>query len=126
MLPVNHDSVLAKCDMLDGVKDGLLENPTRCTFDPEEIACRSGDGPDCLTAPQVEAVRKIYAGPTNPRTNERIWSPLYRGSELDWTFFIDAPSPVGIATTTLRDAILKDPALDYPTSGVDFDRHAGL
>ena len=63
-LPVVHDAVLAKCDMLDGVKDGLLENPTRCTFDPKEIECRSGDGPDCLTAPQVEAVRKIYAGPS--------------------------------------------------------------
>ena len=66
-----------------------------------------GDGPNCLTAPQVEAVRKIYAGPTNPRTNERIWSPLYRGSELDWSFFTDAPSPIGIATSTLRDVILE-------------------
>jgi len=125
-LPVIHDAVLAKCDRLDGVKDGLLENPTRCTFDPKEIECPSGDGSNCLTAPQVEAVRKIYAGPTNPRTNERVWSPLYRGSELDWSFFVDAPNPVGIATTTLRDAILKDPAWDYRTSPVDFDRHVAL
>ena len=125
-LPVIHDAVLAKCDRLDGVKDGLLENPTRCTFDPKEIECPSGDGSNCLTAPQVEAVRKIYAGPTNPRTNERVWSPLYRGSELDWSFFVDAPNPVGIATTTLRDAILKDRAWDYRTSPVDFDRHVAL
>jgi len=125
-LPVIHDAVLATCDRLDGVKDGLLENPTRCTFDPKEIECPSGDGSNCLTAPQVEAVRKIYAGPTNPRTNERVWSPLYRGSELDWSFFVDAPNPVGIATTTLRDAILKDPAWDYRTSPVDFDRHVAL
>ena len=61
---------LDKCDMLDGVKDGLLENPTRCTFDPKEIECRAGDGPDCLTPPQVEAVRKIYAGP-DQSTDER-------------------------------------------------------
>ena len=46
--------------------------------------------PNCLTAAQVEAVQKIYAGPTNPRTNEKIWSPLYRGSELDWSFFTEA------------------------------------
>jgi feruloyl esterase len=125
-LPVIHDAVLAKCDRLDGVKDGLLEDPTRCTFDPKDIECPSVDGPSCLTPPQVEAVRKIYAGPTNPRTNERVWSPLYRGSELDWNFFIDAPTPVGIATTTLRDAILRDPAWDYRTSPVDFDRHVAL
>jgi len=125
-LSVIHDAVLAKCDLLDGVKDGLLENPTRCTFDPKEIECRSGDGPNCLTTPQVEAVRKIYTGPTNPRTNEKIWSPLYRGSELDWSFFTDAPSPIGIATSTLRDAILKDPTWDYRTTPVDFDRHVAL
>ena len=124
-LPVVHEAVLAKCDRLDGVKDGLLENPTRCAFDPKEIECRSGDGPNCLTTPQVEAVRKIYAGPTNPRTNEKIWSPLYRGSELDWSFFSDAPSPIGIATSTLR-VILGDPAWDPRTSGVDFDRHVAL
>jgi feruloyl esterase len=125
-LPAIHDAVLAKCDLLDGVKDGLLENPTRCAFDPKEIECRSSDGPNCLTTAQVEAVRKIYAGPTNPRTNEKIWSPLFRGSELDWSFFVDSPSPVGIATSTLRDAILKDPAWDYRTTPVDFDRDVAL
>jgi feruloyl esterase len=124
-LAVIHEAVLARCDMLDGVKDGLLENPTRCAFDPKEIECRTGDGPNCLTTPQVEAVQKIYAGPANPRTNEKIWSPLFRGSELDWTFFTDAPAPIGIATSALR-VILGDPAWDYRTSSVDFDRHVAL
>ena len=92
-LSVLHDAVLAKCDMLDGVRDGLLENPLRCTFDPKDIECPSGDGPGCLTMVQVDAARKIYAGPTNPRTHERIWSPLYPGSELDWTFFTEHAGP---------------------------------
>jgi len=122
-LAVLHDAVLAKCDLLDGVKDGLLEDPTRCTFDPRSIECKSGDGPDCLTPPQVEAARKIYAGPTNPRTNERIWSALYRGSELDWSFFTDSPAPIGIATSALR-MILGDPSWDYRM--VDFDAHVAL
>jgi feruloyl esterase len=122
-LSVLHDAVLAKCDLLDGVKDGLLEDPTRCTFDPKEIECRSGDGPNCLTPPQVEAVGKIYAGPINPRTKERIWSPLYRGSELDWSFFTDSPGPIGIATGALR-MILGDPSWDYRM--IDFDRHVAL
>jgi feruloyl esterase len=125
-LSVLHDAVLAKCDRLDGVRDGLLENPLRCAFDPKEIECKSGDGPGCLTTVQVDAARKIYAGPTNPRTHEQIWSPLYRGSELDWTFFTDAAAPIGIATNTLRDAVLKDPAWDYRTRPVDFDRDVEL
>jgi hypothetical protein len=125
-LQVLHDAALAKCDRLDGVRDGLLENPLRCRFDPKEVACRAGDGPNCLTAPQVEAARRIYAGPTNPRTNAPVWSPLYRGSELDWSFFTEATGPIGIATSTLRDAVLKDPTWDYRTSPTDYDRHVAL
>lgn len=115
-----HEAVLDKCDTLDGVKDGLLEDPTKCTFDPRVIACKAEDGANCLTAAQVEAVQKIYAGPTNPRTNEKIWSPLFPGSELDWSFFTESANPIGIATGALR-MILDDPLWDYRT--VDFDRH---
>ena len=119
-LAVVHQAVLDRCDTLDGVKDGLLENPLRCMFDPKEIECTSGDGAGCLSAAQVEAVRKIYDGPVNPRTNEKIWSALFRGSELDWSFFTESQSPIGIATSALR-TILDDPDWDYRSA--DFDRH---
>jgi feruloyl esterase len=125
-LAVIHAAVLNNCDTLDGVKDGLLENPMRCMFDPKEIECRTasgGDAPNCLTTAQIEAVQKIYSGPTNPRTKERIWSPLFRGSELDWSFFTESPAPIGIATGALR-MILGDPKWDY--RAVDFDRHVAL
>jgi feruloyl esterase len=124
-LPLVHAAVLARCDRLDGVTDGLLESPTRCAFDPKEIECKSGDAPNCLTTAQVEAVQKVYSGPINPRTNERIWSPLFRGSELDWSFFTESAAPIGIATSALR-MILDDPKWDYRTSPVDFDRHVAL
>ena len=119
-LSVLHEAVLDRCDMLDGVKDRMLEDPTKCTFDPREVACKADDAANCLTVPQVEAVQKIYAGPRNPRTNEQIWSPLFRGSELDWSFFTESASPIGIATGALR-MILDDPQWDYRS--VDFDRH---
>jgi feruloyl esterase len=122
-LTVLHEAVLDKCDMLDGVKDGLLEDPLKCTFDPKDIACRPGDGASCLTTAQVEAAQKIYAGPISPRTKERIWSPLYRGSELDWSFFTESPAPIGIATGALR-MILADPSWDHRS--IDFDRHVAL
>jgi len=125
-LSLVHRAVLDRCDLLDSVKDGLLEDPMRCRFDPQEIACRAGDGPGCLTAPQVEAVRKIYAGPTNPRTGERVWSPLYRGSELDWSFFTEAAAPIGIATSVLRDAVLHEAAWDPKSVPVDYDRDVAL
>jgi len=124
-LSVIHQAVLEKCDMLDGVKDGLLENPTRCTFDPKEIQCKSGDGPNCLTTEQVEAANKIYSGPINPRTNEKVWPGLYRGSELDWNFFSEAESPIGIATSALK-VIKSDPDWDFRKTPVNFDRDVTL
>ncbi len=82
-LPLIHDAVLAACDTLDGAKDGVLENPLACTFDPGVLACKPGAAPEsCLTAPQVESVRKVYAGPTHATTGEKIFPGLERGSEL--------------------------------------------
>src|SRR5262249_16340832 len=95
-------------------------------FDPKDLQCRSGDQPDCLTPAQVEAVRKIYQGPVNPRTHERVWSPLFPGSELDWSFFTDAAAPIGIAVSTLPDVILKHPAWDYRTAPIDYDRYVAM
>src|SRR5215467_12665296 len=50
-LQVLHDAVMSACDALDGVKDGVLEDPTRCKFDPGTVQCKDADGPSCLTAP---------------------------------------------------------------------------
>src|SRR4030095_16125280 len=83
-------------------------------------AASKDEGANCLTAAQVEAVQKIYAGPANPRTNEKIWSPLYRGSELDWSFFTESAAPIGIATSALR-MILADPTWNYRSVHFDSD-----
>ena len=42
-----HAAAIQACDELDGVKDGVLENPTKCRFDPKEILCKDADGPSC-------------------------------------------------------------------------------
>ena len=68
--PVIQKAALNACDANDGVKDGVLEDPTHCKFDPGVILCKGADGPDCLTAAQVESARKIYSPATNPRTKE--------------------------------------------------------
>ncbi len=51
----------AACDVADGLKDGLGSDPRLCTFTPESLKCSGADGPNCLTQPQVETVKKIYA-----------------------------------------------------------------
>ncbi len=79
-----HRAVLEACDALDGVKDGLLENPTRCKFDPAVLQCRSAVDTGCLSAPQVETARLIYSGVKNQQTGREI-AGLLPGSELGWT-----------------------------------------
>src|SRR5437764_11772159 len=79
-----HQAVLNACDAADGLKDGLVDDPTKCKFDPKTIQCKGADSPDCLTAPQVEAVRKLYTPATNPRTGQQLFPSLVPGSELGW------------------------------------------
>ncbi len=71
-----HKAVLDACDALDGVKDGLINDPTQCHFQPSTLLCKGADAPTCLTAPQVEAMTKIMTPPTNPRTGKEIFSDL--------------------------------------------------
>jgi feruloyl esterase len=80
------------CDVLDGVKDGMIADPRVCHFDPGVLACKAGEGADCLTAAQVETARKVYAGPKDPRTGRSIYPGLERGSEFGWNGLGPAPS----------------------------------
>ena len=80
-LPMITAAALAACDSIDGVVDGVINDPRRCHFDPAVLLCSGSETPTCLTAPQVEAVKKIYAGPKNPRTGEQIFPGLEPGSE---------------------------------------------
>ncbi len=79
-----HTAVLTACDLNDGVKDGVIENPERCKFDPGVLQCKGADGASCLTPPQVETARMIYSAAINPKT-ERAINGLEPGSELGWT-----------------------------------------
>ena len=101
-----HAGAMAACDANDGATDGIIENPLACTFDPGVLACKGGDEVSCLTAPQVEAVRRVYAGASNPRTGEKIFPGLERGSELGWS-----PVPVGYAVDYFKHIVFKDPEL---------------
>lgn len=80
-LPLVNRAALAACDAADGVKDGIISDPQACHFDPGILLCKAEENNECLTTAQVEAVRKVYAGPRNPRTGERIIAGYAPGSE---------------------------------------------
>jgi hypothetical protein len=84
-LELVHDAALARCDLDDGVKDGIIGDPYHCKFDPSELLCKPGATKACLTAEQVEAVKKIYAGPTTSSGEKKPYiRGLAPGSEMGW------------------------------------------
>jgi feruloyl esterase len=120
--PVLHQAALNACDALDGIKDGVIGDVAHCKFDPGVTLCKTeSDGPDCLTAAQVDAAKKIYAGPKNPRTGEEIYSPLYPGSELGWGQLAGSDVPLGIPVEFFKYYVFRDPNWDYKTRPINFD-----
>src|SRR5579862_2060326 len=120
-LPALHEAALAACDARDGVKDGVIDDPTKCKFDPKTIQCKGADGPSCLTAPQVEAARKIYSPLRNPRTKQEIYPGFEPGSEAGWGQFVAGPTPATFATDLFKFVVFKNPDWDYKTLNFDSD-----
>lgn len=89
-------AVLAACDKLDGVNDGILNDPPECRFDPSSIECKDGeDSATCLTAPQVTALKEIYAG-LQDADSHQIFPGYLPGAEEGsngWGTWITGPSP---------------------------------
>jgi feruloyl esterase len=138
-LPILTKAAVEACDGLDGLKDGIIDDPRRCTFDPGKLLCKSsstgsGQAPStgsaddsaCLTAPQVEAARKMYEGTKNPRTGELVFAGWPRGSEgfgdspiQGWRqYVLDPQEPMRVGF--FRYFLFHDPNWDYRT--IDWDR----
>ncbi len=89
-------SAIAACDAIDGVADGVLADPRACTsaqFNLDSLLCPGADAATCLTADQIAAARKIYAGPKNPRTAAQIYPGPVVGSESGWSSYWGGTAP---------------------------------
>jgi len=115
-----HKAAVDACDALDGVKDGLIEDPTQCHFDPAILLCKEAETESCLSTAQVQAARRIYGPFTNPRTHQEIYPGLEPGSELGWTAFA-GPAPFPISNDYFRYVIHANPDWDFRTFDADRD-----
>ena len=141
-LALLSDKVMAKCDALDGLKDGLIDDPRKCDFDARKDvpACPANtDGADCLTAAQAEAVMEIYGGPRSggkplfpgymPGSEALVSGPPGAGAPpaSAWMNFI-VPLQAGgksadfnLAENTMRYLVHVPPQPDYDYTTFDFD-----
>ncbi|KAJ6509589.1 tannase and feruloyl esterase [Mycena vulgaris] len=79
--------ILRQCDALDGVVDGIITEPDACDFRPEAIQCTasSSNNTSCLTAPQVETVKKIFT-PLFGSDGQLVYPRYSPGGEADPLF----------------------------------------
>jgi len=94
-LPAIASAVNAACDAQDGVADGILNEPTKCHFDPAVMLCKEGDSEKCLTAAQITALKRLYEGP-NDANGRKIFPGYVPGAEEGpggWETWITGPAP---------------------------------
>jgi len=120
-LPAMNAAVLAACDADDGLVDGVIANPPACTFDPATLLCQGEETDQCLTQPQLDALRKIYAGPSNPRTGEQIFPGFALGGEAGWSGIVTNFTASGLGQGYFANLVFEDPDWDYSTFDFDGD-----
>jgi feruloyl esterase len=120
--PALHRAALTACDAKDGVSDEALEDPTRCDFDPISIQCTESEDKSCLTPPQVETARRIYAG-AKFSDGTQIYSGFEPGSELVWEMMIGGPEPLVINNGFFKYIAFENPDWDFRTFNLDVDTH---
>ncbi|HXC58554.1 MAG TPA: tannase/feruloyl esterase family alpha/beta hydrolase [Steroidobacteraceae bacterium] len=141
------ERVMARCDAIDGVKDGLIDDPRKCDFDAHRDvpACTTGsDTPFCLTSAQADAVMKIYSGPMG--NGKSLFPGFMPGSEAGvaggfgntggptsaWMGTIvpaqpgAKPADFNLGEGTMRYLVHTPPQPDYDTGRFDFDHDAHL
>ena len=91
-------AILARCDALDGLHDGILHDPTACDFDPGTLACSAGETPSaaaCLAPEKVAAILEVYEGPVEDGARLYFGFP-FGAEDLDsggWGAYLASGAP---------------------------------
>jgi feruloyl esterase len=92
-LPMLSKAVLAACDKQDGLADGIIGDPRKCSFDPHALLCKaSADTASCFTDSEVRMVQALYDGPQRKADGTRMFPGWSRGSEAGWGSYLISPA----------------------------------
>ena len=134
------ERVMATCDAVDGLGDGLIDDPRACDFDPlrDVPTCPVGtDADTCLTPSQAGAIAKVYGGvvsngepyfPGFMPGSEAVTSGLFGGgSGSGWMNVIVPAQPgggaadFGLADNTMKYLVFEPPQPNWDYRTFDFD-----
>ncbi len=122
-LPFLEKASLAACDTLDGVKDHVIGDPSGCHFDPQVLLCKGDDASDCLTQPQIDALKTLYAGAKDSQ-GVPIFPGFTPGDESSWKVWLigdDPGSALGprFVENYFRYLVTGDPTFDVLKAHID-------
>src|SRR5262252_1651043 len=118
MFPMIHKAVLASCDALDGLTDGLIDDPRQCRFDARTIECKAGNAAgSCLSPAQVEVARTLLA-PLRNSAGAKVFPGYAPGTELGW---VALDGPFENALEQYKYVVFADPDWDWHTFELDRD-----
>jgi hypothetical protein len=109
------DRIYSQCDAKDGLKDGIIDDPRICHFNPAQDLpqCAAGhDGPECFTALQTEALTRIYSD--IELDGQRVFPGWPTGSEADfdseggWSAFFLGRSDAKSVEETMSEGFFRD------------------
>lgn len=119
-LPAIEAAALAACDASDGVKDGVIENPPACRFDPAVLLCKSAESDSCLTRPQMTALQALYDGlkDANGKTLFPGYSPGGEAEPGGWAPWITGNAPehslmFAFGTQFFKNMVFENPEWDF-------------
>ena len=135
ILPVLDNATLSLCDDIDGLMDGLIDDPRNCPFDPEtDLDICPDNFPNCFTADQIEAIKRVYDGPSNSKGQIFPgFAPGAEGFPGSWDIWItdgfvfpgsDFPNlQYGFGDGIIRYFVYDDPDYDFRNFDFETDVH---
>lgn len=123
-LNATTNKVIEACDSIDGVRDGLIENPLLCQFDVNTLACPpladlDNHNQTCLSPEQIMSLKLIYNGPKNLRTGAALYPGFEFGSERE-LLLQETSLYLEYAAPLLQNLVFHDVSYDVET--FDFDK----
>jgi feruloyl esterase len=119
-LAVLNRAVLKACDGQDGVKDGFLNEPRACKFDPSVLQCKGADADECLSAAQVATAKRMYA-PAKTASGDVIFPGKEPGGENGWNLMISNATAAPPISAGSFQIAYQNPNWDAKTFDVDRD-----
>jgi feruloyl esterase len=118
-LEIVTKAILNACDARDGVADGVLNEPTKCTFDVASLQCRGGDADTCLTAAQVAAMKRVYE-PVKTSSGQVVFPGKVPGAESGFTAYLAGQNAPPISVGSFQVAY-NDAKWDWRTFDLNKD-----